>query len=174
MKHKLIYFIGIFLLLTSCKSSAPSYQYRELARAGILLGMDINLEDNHELYLESSKWIGVPYRHGNHSKQGTDCSGLTRSLYKKVYRIELPRSVSEQINVCHRIKKNSLQEGDLVFFHNAKSKYIPTHVGIYLKDEKFIHASNSRGVIVSSLNESYYRKFWLSGGRIKEKKRSNN
>jgi len=171
MKQRLIYITVIFLLLTSCKSSTLTYKYRELARAGIALGMDIQLKDNHQLYLESAKWMGIRYRYGGNGKHGTDCSGLTCTIYKKVYHIALPHNTNEQLNICQRIKKKSLQEGDLVFFHGTRSKRSPTHVGIYLKDGKFIHASNSRGVIISSLDENYYRKFWLSGGRIQEKKR---
>lgn len=66
---------------------------------------------------------------------------------------------------CHKVSKRNLREGDLVFFHNGRKKRIASHVGIYLKNNKFIHASTSRGVIISSLNEDYYRKHWLSGGR---------
>ena len=65
----------------------------------------------------------------------------------------------------NKIKKNKLQEGDLVFFHNGRKKKKATHVGIYLKNGKFIHASTSRGVIISRLNEDYWQKHWLSGGR---------
>lgn len=169
MKRQLIHITIIFLLLTSCKSSTPAYKYRELARAGVALGMDIHREDNHQLYLESARWMGVPYRYGGSGKHGTDCSGLTHSIYKKVYRITLPRSTNGQLNICRQIKKRALQEGDLVFFHGTRSKRAPTHVGIYLKDGKFIHASLSEGVIISSLDENYYRKSWLSGGRVQEK-----
>lgn len=61
--------------------------------------------------------------------------------------------------------RQGLKEGDLVFFHNGKSRKKVTHVGIYLKDDKFVHASTSRGVIVSSLNENYWRRCWMRGGR---------
>ena len=140
------------MLLVSCGTSAPRYNYKELARASIRLNMDIDMKDNHQLYVESAAWLGVPYRGGGNSKRGVDCSGLTSHLYKKVYHKKLKR-------------KRNLREGDLVFFHNGRKKRIASHVGIYLKDNKFIHASTSRGVIISSLNEDYYRKHWLSGGR---------
>ena len=65
------------------------------------------------------------------------------------------------------MSKRNLQEGDLVFFHNGRKKRTATHVGIYLKDNKFIHASTSSGVIVSSLDEAYYRRCWMQGGRVK-------
>ena len=70
---------------------------------------------------------------------------------------------------CEKIKKNDLQEGDLVFFSTGRSKKI-NHVGIYLKSDKFVHASSSRGVIVSDLDESYYVRTYVSSGRVKDLK----
>ena len=154
------------LFLGSCRSLTPQYNYQELARASIRLGIDIDFKDNQDLYIEASNWIGVPYRSGGASKRGTDCSGLTCSIYKNVYRKKLERSAEEQRQKdCHKIKKNKLQEGDLVFFHNGRKKKKATHVGIYLKNGKFIHASTSRGVIISRFNEDYWQKHWLSAGR---------
>lgn len=71
------------MLLASCGTSAPRYNYKELARASIRLNMDIDMKDNHQLYVESAAWLGVPYRGGGNSKRGVDCSGLTSHLYKK-------------------------------------------------------------------------------------------
>lgn len=169
MKKLLYHLLILFttgILLASCSTSAPHYNYKELAKASIRLGMDIDMKDNHQLYVESSKWLGVPYRGGGTSKRGTDCSGFTSNLYKKVYHKKLERSSDDQRKKdCHKISKRNLREGDLVFFHNGRKKRTASHVGIYLKDNKFIHASTSRGVIVSSLNEDYYQKHWLGGGR---------
>ena len=78
------------LLLGSCRTIAPRYDYQELAKASIRLGIDIDMEDNHALYVESASWLGVPYRGGGTTKRGTDCSGLTSSIYKKVYRPVIP------------------------------------------------------------------------------------
>lgn len=157
----------ITLLVSSCGTTAPKYNYRELARASIRLGVDIDMKDNHRLYVESAQWIGVPYRSGGNSKRGVDCSGLTSQIYKKVYHIRLERSSDDQrVKDCKKVSRNKLQEGDLVFFHNGKKKKTATHVGIYLKNGKFIHSSTSRGVMVSSLNESYWKTHWISGGRV--------
>ena len=142
------------MLLVSCGTSAPRYNYKELARASIRLNMDIDMKDNHQLYVESAAWLGVPYRGGGNSKRGVDCSGLTSHLYKKVYHKKLKRNSDDQrTQDCHKVSKRNLREGDLVFFHNGRKKRIASHVGIYLKNNKFIHASTSRGVIISSLNE---------------------
>ena len=154
------------LLLGSCRTITPRYDYQELARASIRLGIEIGMEDNHDLYVESSQWIGVPYRGGGTSKRGVDCSGLSSSIYKKVYRKNLERNSDDQRKKdCRKVKKSKLKEGDLVFFHNGRKKKRATHVGIYLKDRKFIHASTSHGVIISTLDEEYWKKHWLSGGR---------
>lgn len=156
--------LGFFL--GSCRTIAPAYNYQKLAKASIRLGIDIDMEDNHALYVESANWLGVPYRGGGNSKRGVDCSGLTSAIYKKVYRKNLERNSDDQRKKnCRKVKKGNLREGDLVFFHNGRKKKRATHVGIYLKDRKFIHASTSQGVIISQLDEEYWDKHWLSGGR---------
>lgn len=156
------------IALSSCGTRRMSYDFRDLAVAAIRLDMDIEMKDNHKLYLEAADWIGTPYRYGGTTKKGVDCSGLTSAIYRKVYGKKLSRSSEEQRDRdCKRVLKRNLNEGDLVFFHNGKKKRKASHVGIYLKDGKFVHASTSVGVVVSSLNERYYDKHWLQGGRVK-------
>lgn len=158
----------LLILLSACGTRAPHYNYRELAQAAIRLDMDIAMDDNHSLYVEASKWIDVPYRSGGTSRRGVDCSGLTYNIYRKVYRKRLERNSDEQRKEnCHKIRKGKLREGDLVFFHNGRNKRRATHVGIYLKNNRFIHASSSQGVIVSTLDEPYYQKCWMQGGRVR-------
>ena len=120
-----------------------------------------------KLYVNAAEWIGTPYRAGGDSKHGTDCSGLVSQLYKKTYRIRLSRSTDGQLKESNRIARRNLREGDLVFFTSRASRKKVAHVGIYLKDGKFVHASTGQGVIVSSLKEDYYTKHWLCGGRVK-------
>ena len=85
-----------------------------------------------------------------------------------MYRKKLSRSSEEQRDRdCRKVAKRNLKEGDLVFFHNGKKKRTASHVGIYLKDGRFVHASSSVGVVISSLNEKYYDNHWLQGGRVK-------
>ncbi len=161
-----ILLLGLIISFSSCRTSAPRLDYKALAQASIRLGVDINLEDNHKLYMESADWIGVPYRGGGDSKRGTDCSGLTYQVYRKVYRTQLPRNTEDLKKKSNKVSKRNLREGDLVFFTSRNSGKKVAHVGIYLKNGKFIHASTSKGVIVSNLNEDYYTKHWISGGRI--------
>lgn len=128
--------------------------------------MEIDYNDNHALYLQAASWLGVPYRNGGTTRRGIDCSGLSVQLYQGVYGTKLPRSTTEQLSTSKRVRKGALREGDLVFFSSSKSPRRVAHVGIYLKDGRFVHASSSRGVMVSNLNETYYRKHWMRGGRI--------
>lgn len=156
------------ILLTACRTSAPALDYQELAKASVTLGMDIAMDDNHALYIEAARWIGVPYRSGGENLQGVDCSGLTSQIYRKVFHTSLKRNSEEQRrHNCRKIAKGSLREGDLIFFHNGKRRKRASHVGLYLKNGHFIHAS-SRGVVVSNINETYYRQHWLSAGRVKQ------
>lgn len=157
--------LGLVVSLSSCRSAAPRLDYKALARASVRLGVDIRLEDNHKLYIEAAEWMGVPYRAGGESKRGTDCSGLTCQIYKKVYHTKLSRNTEGQKKESSKVAKRNLREGDLVFFTSSRSGRKVAHVGIYLKDGKFIHASTSQGVIVSRLDEPYYTKHWISGGR---------
>lgn len=159
--------IGLAACLSSCRTAAPRLDYKALAKASIRMGMDIDKEDNHKLYIASSGWLGVPYRAGGNSKHGTDCSGLVSQLYMSVYNIRLARNTVGQLKESNRVSRRNLREGDLVFFTSRTSRKRVAHVGIYLKQGKFIHASTSQGVIISSLNEKYYTQHWLCGGRVK-------
>lgn len=161
-----LFLTAVVVLLSSCRTSRPARDYNALARASIKLGFDIDMNDNQALYVESAKWISVPYRAGGTTKSGVDCSGLTVNIYKSVYRYSLPRSSAEQYNVSERVSKRHLQEGDLVFFSTDGRRKRVSHVGIYLKGGRFIHSSTGSGVIVSNLSERYYTNNWISGGRI--------
>ena len=92
---------------------------------------------------------------------------LSFPIYRKVYRTQVPRNTEDLKKESNKVAKRNLREGDLVFFTSSRSKNKVAHVGIYLKNGKFIHSSTSKGVIVSNLNENYYTKHWISGGRIR-------
>jgi lipoprotein Spr len=132
-------------------------------------GMKITRNDNLQLYSYLAGWLGVPYRYGGSTRTGVDCSGLVINVYQEIYRKKLYRSASEMLyGNCRRINRGKLREGDLVFFRVGKGrKRSVDHVGIYLKDDRFVHASTSGGVIISSLDEPYYRKTWVAGGRVR-------
>jgi lipoprotein Spr len=153
--------------LSSCRTTTPKVDYKVLIKTSAKLGMDIEYTDNQALYTEISGWLGTPYRSGGSNKSGIDCSGLASQIYRKVYRIRLPRTSGVQYSNSTKVGLSHLREGDLVFFTSSRSGKKVAHSGIYLKNGKFVHASSSQGVIISSLNEDYYKKYWKSGGRYK-------
>lgn len=118
-----------------------------------------------ELIETVAKWLGTPYRYGSSSRKGTDCSGFVTRIYRDVYGIDLSRSSRSMFNDVERVKKDSVRTGDLVFFKRSPKEPI-FHVGIYLKGGKFIHSSTSSGVMVSSLNEKFYRNYYYAAGRV--------
>jgi cell wall-associated NlpC family hydrolase len=135
------------------------------------LGLTEDRKDNVALYREAASWMHVPHRDGGTSRKGTDCSFLVYSVYKTVYNKILERNSSDMMNKnCKQVSRSKLKEGDLVFFNTSNKSRSDTnisHVGIYLKENKFLHASTSKGVNVSDLDEDYYRKTWVCGGRVK-------
>lgn len=117
-----------------------------------------------ELYAFIDDWLGVKYKYGGTTKNGVDCSGFTNLLYNNVFKKELPRSSSDIAAVAKSVAKKELSEGDFVFFSIRSNKV--DHVGIYLANNRFVHASTSKGVIISSLEHPYYAKHFKKGGRI--------
>lgn len=121
--------------------------------------------ETRELLAEVQKWLGTAYRYGGTSHSGVDCSGLTMKVFDNALHIKLPRNSARQQEYCRRIGKNEMIEGDLVFFATGGAKGV-NHVGIYVGSGKMVHASGSRGVIVSDLSEKYYVRNYHSSGRV--------
>ncbi len=124
-----------------------------------------DLTKNILLKNEVESWLGVPYKYGGTTRAGVDCSAFCGFVYKKVYGITLNRSANDIFLQAAPVKRNELREGDLVFFKINSDKV--GHVGIYLSGDRFVHASTSRGVVISSLNETYWKKHYHGGGRMK-------
>jgi len=103
-----------------------------------------------------ASYLGSPYRAGGMSRRGFDCSGFVCKIFKEVFNIELPRSSSQMKNCGRRITLRSASAGDLVFFRNHRIGRI-NHVGIYMGEGRFVHASVKHGVTYSNLNEPYYQ-----------------
>ena len=133
------------------------------------LGVNASSTDNARLYSECASWLGASYKYGGTTKSGVDCSGFVYMGYKAVFGKTLTRQSAGMLtDNCTKITKSQLREGDLVFFRtDGKKSSTPNHVGIYLKENKFIHASTSKGVVVSDLLQSYYVTNWITGGRVK-------
>ncbi len=129
-----------------------------------VMGVAVDATSNIKLYKFIYEWIGTPYRFGGNTKRGIDCSAFTKAIYDKVFNTTILRNSRDIFSMVDPLPKDELKEGDLVFF-KIKSRSI-THIGIYLGDNRFAHASSSRGVVISNLNEPYYSRYFYKGGRI--------
>lgn len=119
------------------------------------------IERNIRSYMTS--WEGTPHRLGGTDRNGVDCSGFVMLAYNKLFDIQLPRSTAEQIKLGRHISKRKLLAGDIVFFLLPGKK---NHVGIYLSKGDFVHVSSSKGVTLSNINESYWRRFYWTARRV--------
>jgi cell wall-associated NlpC family hydrolase len=120
--------------------------------------------DQSKIMRAISRYMGVPYVYGGADPRGVDCSGYTMLVYKESIGGELPRSAEEQFHIGTHVSFKDLKFGDLVFFNTTGPP--ASHVGIYLGDDLFAHASVSFGVTISSLESSYYKKRYTGARRI--------
>lgn len=141
-----------------------------------ILGVPGEQLTNLDLYDFIEDWWGTPYRLGGDGKDGIDCSAFAQQLFATVFNDNsVPRTASLQFTNSERIRHPAdLREGDLVFFKTKQRDRGPhhtlastiTHVGIYLQNQKFVHASSSAGVTISSLEDSYWKKRYAGAGRL--------
>jgi hypothetical protein len=110
-------------------------------------------------------WLGTPYRFGGNSKKAIDCSAFVQQVFMATSNIQIPRTARTQVHVGDKIKRENLEFGDMIFFHTYSRRF-PSHVGIYLGDNLFAHASSRYGVTVSSLESSYYNRRYIGARRI--------
>lgn len=169
---------GILLSMMALVSACHSSKHTVKGSAGVPVRtvdyseMRDELKSRHydvpmigKLIAEVTAWVGVPYKYAGNDKKGVDCSGLTSQVFLKVFDTKMPRSSREQQEWCRSVKKENLQPGDLVFFATGSNRDRVSHVGIYVGEGEMIHASSSRGVIVSNLEEQYYVTRFHSAGR---------
>ena len=131
----------------------------------ILLDVPVEEIDDTKLFSFIDSWYGTPYRYGGFSKEGVDCSGFTQAFMSGIYNISIPRISAEQYNQSKRISRKELEEGDLVFFKTSGRTV--SHVGIYLRNNKFVHASTSAGVTINDLDDDYYARRFAGYGRVR-------
>ncbi|PJG86277.1 NlpC/P60 family protein [Conservatibacter flavescens] len=174
MLKKLLIITGL-LSLTACSSNSSTSEYAPQQRDDVKLTQFIqdlrtNKPYNDEVVYSPAtskklnsiyrEWAGTRYRLGGTTKSGIDCSAFMQTTFIKTYGLALPRTTSEQQHVGKRINKSELKQGDLVFFRKNR------HVGVYIGNGQFMHASSSQGVTISSLNESYWSRNYTQSRRV--------
>lgn len=121
-----------------------------------------------KLLMEIIKYLNTPYKYGGNSTDGIDCSAFTQTVYHNVLSLDLDRSAKDQFKQGTEIdNQEDLKFGDLVFF-NTRRRVKPGHVGIYIGDNLFAHASSKNGVIVSSMDQDYYARRFMGGRRVEQ------
>lgn len=147
------------------RSSNENVSSLQLKYAALLNTDPVQLQ-NKALLENIDDWYGTRYRLGGSTKSGIDCSAFVCAIYAGAFGISLPRTAREQYNVTKHISRTELKEGDLLFFNTRGGV---SHVGIYLQNNKFVHASTNKGVTISDIFEPYYNQHFISAGRVKNR-----
>ncbi|MBS0028793.1 C40 family peptidase [Chitinophaga sp. 22321] len=155
--------IGISKNITRGSANLENAQSWQFKYAQLL---DVAVEDvlNQKLYSFIDEWWGTPYRLGGKTRDGIDCSGFVNTLMNAVFQLGLSGNSTDLYTQVKRLPVKDLHEGDLVFFRIHHKRI--SHVGIYLENDKFVHASTSAGVMISDLKEPYWKRYFAGGGRL--------
>ncbi len=155
---------ALALELPASQETNASLQSRILSRVSSFTDRAANLA------IEAMSLVGIHYRRGGTSPQnGLDCSGLVRYVFREANGTELPRTSAEMSKLGEQVDKSQLQPGDLVFFNTLKRTF--SHVGIYLGDNKFIHAPSSGGTVrIESMDLAYWKARFNGARRIADDK----
>ncbi len=120
----------------------------------------VNHNDLDKLYPYHNRWHQTPYKLGGYGSQGIDCSAFVQRTYYDLFKMKIPRTTKSLANYGKKVSRTTIKTSDLVFF---KTGYNTRHVGIYLHNGDFMHASSSKGVIISSINDPYWKKrYWMT------------
>ncbi len=151
---RLILLVLAAIALTGCVSSTP-----RLPAPVESVNRSLASQELETLFrTEAELWAGTPHVWGGNSRKGIDCSAFTKTVYKDVLAIPLPRTTRDQVKVGAPVQPADLQVGDLVFYRIDPST---RHVGIYVGNNEMMHASKSEGVTISSIDSDYWQKrFW--------------
>ncbi|MBR9884763.1 MAG: peptidase P60 [Oceanospirillales bacterium] len=155
---RLMLLVLTLALLAGC-SSAPRYTQAPYQLTVPQSSVRADLMSQYRL------WAGTPYRLGGVDRNGVDCSGFVLRVFDDLYDLRLPRTTEAQLALGSPIERDELQTADLVFF---KTSWKVRHVGIYLGGGDFLHASTSRGVMISSLDNPYWQRHYLASRRMVE------
>lgn len=154
--------LGLVLTQTGCTATKQTTRAPAAASKPVTLSQASSPLQK-QLVAHYREWAGTPYRAGGLSQRGVDCSGFVYLTFREKLGRKLPRTTQEQLRQGKRVARSELTVGDLVFFRTG---FKTRHVGIYLGEEQFLHASSSRGVMISSLSDAYWNRAFLQGRRV--------
>lgn len=166
--------VAVLSVMTSCGSSRKV----TVASTGKSHGGDkyrpveyVSIDPSHNqheqaLLAEAKKWLGTPYKYGGEDRNGIDCSALVLNVFRDALDIKLPRSSRQQFDYTQEVSRKDLIPGDLVFFATNRGSKAVSHVGLYIGENKMVHSSASKGVMVSGLSEDYFVRTFVGAGRI--------
>ena len=154
----LIWLVLSALLLVGCQSQmSESPHYAS--------GLSDPTYARSALYEQYQQWQGVPYRTGGESRRGVDCSAFMQLTFREQFAMQLPRDTDSQAHIGRAISSRQLRPGDLVFFNIGRST---RHVGVMVEKNKFLHASSSKGVMISDLNQPYWQRYYWQARRLSQ------
>lgn len=156
------YFLIFLILLSSCTNLRQKEKILQEEKKPIIFENEIEKEkvNLYNFYLD---YKGVPYKLGGTDKKGIDCSAFVQKAFSEIFLISLPRTTQTQMKYGRELTYSERNTGDLLFFKTGVNTY---HVGIYYENDNFIHASTSRGVMISNLNEFYWLNSFIEVRRV--------
>ncbi|MAK89824.1 MAG: hypothetical protein CMI13_01115 [Oleibacter sp.] len=163
MKNLMVPVMFVAVLSTGCSNMVSVDQALGPA-APIPKASEAQQQDIKNLiYAQYEQWKGTPYAYGGVNRSGMDCSGLVYVTYRDEFATQLPRTTAKQMYSGTQVRRDQLQPGDLVFFNTS---YKSRHVGIYIEDKKFLHVSTSKGVMISRLDDYYWKDRFTQARRV--------
>lgn len=172
---RLILILGLIVGFSACKSHKKNVKAESPVAETINIKKDKKDKDSKDKKIrlgdkiaeEALTWVGTPYKYAGSEKGiGTDCSGMVMVIYKETAKIDMPRNSAKQGEFCSDIGEGLIEPGDLVFFAIGEDKTKISHVGIMIDALRFVHASASKGVIISDMETPYYRRNFKKYGRV--------
>ena len=158
----------ILLFLIGAVGCSPNPRYRtggeERPQQMVKAEAKYDTNDNIRLGTILQEYLGRPYKGKSKYEEGLDCSHFTQTVFKRFDNIKIPRMAADQYKEGKEVQYKHLRYGDLVFFKTGRKKI--SHVGIYVGDNRFIHASSSKGVIISGMGEKYWAERYVGARRI--------
>lgn len=159
-QSRLAVLVAFIFIVAGCQTSPKAPELGGSDRHYGKSSLNTDSQTLEKLYQQHATWRGTPYRLGGNSRSGIDCSAFVQTTFNELFNIKLPRTTNQQVRIGKKIGRSELQAGDLVFFRKGG------HVGIYLENDRFLHASTRLGVTISRMDNVYWSRYYWRSIRI--------